>query len=338
MGIVVQEADLDRDLPTIRAAFNANFALEADASRFDWLYFRNPDGPAISWKVVDEASGEIVGSTAVFPRRVRLAGGREIVRAWNCGDFNILPKYRTLGVAIKLRRAARDAVDAGVAPFLYAHPNDRMLQVHLKVGHLTLGHMVRMAKPLRVRGKGALVGGLSKAVLRFYGVDAWTPRTREVAPVPDAPGPEFDELDARLARGSHTALVRDSRYLGWRFGQHPIEPAEILASRARGRLTGYAAFARREDALLVKDWRAESAADLVALFGAVAREARRRDLGATNVVLLDGHPDVPLLRRLGYLPRPGASTAIVYAPEGATARTAVAEPRRWFMTVGDRDI
>ena len=47
-----------------------------------------------------------------------------------------MPRYRAGGAAIALRRAARTAVDQGVRPFLYAHPNERMLQIHIRVGHL----------------------------------------------------------------------------------------------------------------------------------------------------------------------------------------------------------
>ena len=111
----------------------------------------NPHGLATGWKVVDGETGEVVGFTVALPRKVSVFGKRVI--AWNCADFSIDTKFRTLGVAAKLRRAARDAIDAGQHPFLYAHPNEKMLVVHKRVGHTVIGQSHRYARLLNASRK-----------------------------------------------------------------------------------------------------------------------------------------------------------------------------------------
>jgi len=68
------------------------------------------------------------------------------VLCWNCGDFSVDQKYRSLGIALKLRRAAKNAVDKGTVDALYAHPNERMAVIYQRVGHTCIGQMNRFAK------------------------------------------------------------------------------------------------------------------------------------------------------------------------------------------------
>src|SRR5579872_5481225 len=124
----VQEIPANSVGESIIALFNQTRRYKRDATRFDWLYFKNPDGPAVLWTVKESATGELAGFTVALPRRMLVDG---IVRCcWNCADFSIHPNHRSLGPAIKLRRAAKDAINAGQVDFLYAHPNEQMEVIH----------------------------------------------------------------------------------------------------------------------------------------------------------------------------------------------------------------
>ena len=148
MGIVIREADLIKERETILGALNENRKREVGFNRYNWLYLDNPFGQAKAWLAVCDQTGDIAGVTAVFPRLMDVAG--QAVMCWNCGDFSINKKFRTLGAAVKLRSEATKNVNKGVIPFLYAHPNDRMKAVHLRVGHTCLGEMVRYARVLQI--------------------------------------------------------------------------------------------------------------------------------------------------------------------------------------------
>ena len=56
----------------------------------------------------------MAGFTVAIPRRMRVDGSPCV--CWNCADFSVAPKFRVLGVAVKLRRASREGVDAARGP------------------------------------------------------------------------------------------------------------------------------------------------------------------------------------------------------------------------------
>jgi hypothetical protein len=339
MGISVREVDLDRELPLLASVFNANFRIKGDDARFRWLYLNNPDGRATAWFVLDDRTGEVVGCTAVFPRRMRVRGCSRPVVAWNCGDFCIMPRHRTLGAAIELRRAARDAVDRGVSPFLYAHPNDRMLQIHLKVGHRPLGRMLRYARPLRPRTGWRVADALGAGALRVAGFDMWVRSPHEAELMTQgALGDEFSELYDAAASGLGTSLVRDATYLTWRFCENPTTVNEIVVTRLGSRLTGYLVFTMDGPGAVIKDWLAPDVEAWNRLFAACLGELRRRAVQSVSVIALETHRDLPRLRRFGFVRRPGASTAVTYAGSTYPHRSDVTAPESWYMTVGDRDI
>ena len=339
MSITIVEANVETELEKMRATLNANRPRQKTAERFRWLYLDNPDGRARAWLAVDEVSGETAGFTAVFPRRIRPAGTVLPVTAWNCGDFSIHQRYRVGGVAVKLRRAAREGVDRGDSPFLYAHPNERMLPVHMRVGHRALAQMVRYGKVLRANTGMTAIDGLSSAVLRFAGLDLFVGRGREVEVATSWPSPsEVDALDERVRGRLGTALVRDNTYLAWRFHRNPFEAVELLLARRKGELVGYLAFIVKDGHCSVKDWVGESPEDRDALFGFLLAELRRRAVARVSVIALETHPDLPRLRQFGFSRRPDTSTAVVYSADGYPAKAAVLDPAAWYMTVGDRDV
>jgi hypothetical protein len=339
MSIAIVEANIETDLEKMRATLNANRTRQATAERFRWLYLANPDGRARAWLAVDEATGETAGFTAVFPRRVRPAGASAPAIAWNCGDFSIHQKFRAGGVAVKLRRAARDGVDRGDSPFLYAHPNDRMLPVHMRVGHHALAQMVRYGKVLRTSTGMKVMDDLSSGMLRFAGTDVLVRRRGKAELADSWPTPqELDDLDERVRLKIGTALVRDAAYLSWRFRKNPFEPVELLVAHQKGRLSGYLTFVAKDGSCSVKDWLAEAHGDRDALFASLLHELRRRRVARVSVIALETHPDLPRLRQFGFARRPDTSTAVVYAAEGYPARGAVLDPAAWYMTVGDRDV
>jgi len=337
MGITIREADIDREIDLIRTTFNANRAVPAGPARFRWLYFDNPDGRAKAWVALDDRTGEVAGVAAVLPRRVRVARDGSQVIAWNGADFSINRRYRTMGVAVKLRRVACDAVDRGECAFLFAHPNNRMLPVQLRAGCHALGRMVRHAKLLRVRTGGPPVRAVASAGLRLMGTD-WLVRVRHdvewrrglVTPA------DVTDLFVRVADRIGTAIVRDAAYLDWRFRRNPMDRNEMLLMRSDDRVTGYLVVASDHDVAWVRDWLAESPDALDQLFSALIREMRGRGVAAIFVTALETHVDLPRLGRLGFVQRPDFSTAIAYAPSSSSDQGQLLDPVGWYMTLGDR--
>ena len=336
MSLVVREVDLSAEMPKLVEVFNRGFNVVIPQNRFDWLYRRNPDGRSTAWFVLDDRTGEIAGCTAVFPRRVQVRGQKTGTVGWNCGDFCILPRYRAGGAAIMLRRAARDGVEAGASPFLYAHPNDRMLQIHLRVGHQPLGRMVRLARPTKLSGS-AVIGGIGTFALRAARPDRLLPRDACEIRAEALPA-ELDELFERLRCTVGTALVRDVRYLTWRFLECPMQEYRFVISRRGELVTGYLAYSVTSEMLLIKDWLGVDRRAVRTLFGAAVDEACGRGVASASVTLLETHRDARVIRSLGFATRPETSTVITYAPERLPWRGDVMSADAWYMTVGDRDV
>lgn len=341
MAYIVREVDLDTELGSVVELMNANFPDPVSLDRFEWLYLANPAGRGTAWFVVDDRTGRPVGSTVVIPRRVRLPTGQAVC-GWLGGDFSILKAYRTMGIAAKLRRAAKDMIDDGAVPFLFAHPNERMLAVHMNVGHQRLGEMRRYARRLRLRTASRFVNRLSGAALGV--ADAlMLPGTGryEVGWLEGAPGDEFttlfdEAMSGRLAR--RTTVVRDAQYLTWRYSHNPLESTEFMTIRVKGRLAGYLVSSASGDTVTLKDWLVPEPHALKVLFSAYLREMRRRGIASASAITLEDHADLPLLTSLGFRARPGATTAVVYAGREFEEAKSVLTPVQWFMTVGDRDV
>ena len=337
MTLAVREVNLLTEMPRLVEVFNRGFNVTLPQERFDWLYRQNPDGSATSWFVMDERTGDVAGCTAVFPRRIQVRGRKNATVGWNCGDFCILPRYRAGAAAIMLRRAARDSVDAGVTPFLYAHPNDRMLQIHMRVGHHPLGRMVRLARPTWL-AQGGVVGRIGTLALRATRADRWWSVADdydiESQSLPATLNELFDEV--RPAIG--TALVRDLSYLTWRFLECPLQDYRFVLARRGSRLTGYLAFCIANDQLHVKDWLGLDPRAVRTLFSAAVDQAIAANAASASVTLLETHRDRGLIQRLGFIRRPETSTSIPYAAEGLPWRADVMSATAWYMTVGDRDV
>lgn len=348
MSFLVAQADLNEARDEVVAALKDTRKTEIPSARFDWMYYDNPDGPAVLWTIRDGPTGEMAGFTVALPRRVYVAG--EIRRCWNCADFSIHTKFRTLGVAVKLRRAARDGVDAGDAEFLYAHPNARMQVVHERVGHTAVGTMVRYAKLIKSSGflqrrlpaKWPVAVG-SPIIDRALALASRERRHRFTCSVRFVEEPRFDERFDRLSEESSMVRrvvgVRDAAYLNWRYGDNPLHRARAVFAEEGPRLCGYALFTIDQGIAYIKDvFPPNDPAVVRDLVAQLIREARRLSVESISVVMLEGNPVLSILKEFGFSLRVECSKMFAYAPENSPLRPSVLDSREWFMTEGDRDV
>lgn len=352
MGILIREANLikERDvlvntLRSNRPTLPHNYPF---LERYQWLYEKNPYGEAKAWLAIDDTSGEVAGFTVALPREINVLG--EQVYCWNCADFSINKKYRTLGAAIKLRRAAKDGVDSGKMPFLYAHPNDRMLVVHQKVGHLIIGKMVRYAKPLKLNKKAREVFGeniLSKSVsavgnpiLRITSKEFFHKGKYESSTFKDVQfGEEFSDFYEKFRRQYKVSGVRSAEYLNWKYLENPLYEAQTHLIRMNGELIGYIIYSVDNEVAQVREvcYLDRDNADKY-LLASFLSDLRGQAICSASFVLLDSNPFIDTLKYFGFKFRPDVSSSvIVYAPSSSKLAEIVLDGKNWFMTVGDRD-
>jgi hypothetical protein len=345
-GYRVERVDPAPHLERLHGILQATRPAPLSEAWLRWRYLDNPDGPAATW-VLRAPDGELAGFTVCLPRRW-LARGRPL-RAWIGADFSMLPRYRTLGLALRLRRAAREAIDAGEADLLVSFPNEKMATIHRQAGHARLGALTRLARPVaaaaylaravRPRALAATVAPLADLALRALEA---LPRLRSsnltVGPAQRAVFDDrFDALFAAAAPHHGPLGVRDARHLHWRFGAAPGPPHGVLPASRGAALAGYAIFVAQAGLLHLVDALADAPEVYRQLFAALAPEARRHGATAASATLVAGAALVPPLNTLGYRPREERAELYGYLPERLRPDLP-SDAAAWHLTIGDRDL
>ncbi len=349
MGYVVKEADIHKEKDILLSLLVSNREREnyPYEKRHDWLYYQNPYGAATAWIIWDENNNVPAGFTAVYPRKM-LVQGKEYV-CWNCGDFSIEKKYRTLGIALKLRKEAKKNVDEGRIPFLYAHPNNRMRHIHLKAGHVQIAWVKRFALPLKVSNylgerKAArvissvvadpIVRGMLK--FKFKKTGDYEVQNQETMQF----GPEYREICEEVNTGIPVVGLRDETYLTWKFKNHPVVDYQLFNYYENGRLFGYIFFYDFKGTIHVTEFfcrgGASSRRNLLSSFiNYLVNE--NPAAYSISTVIQEYNPFVPILEEAGFKFRDDATSAAIAYSAHPELKEIIHKGENWFLTSGDRD-
>jgi GNAT superfamily N-acetyltransferase len=337
------------DDAALLALGNRAFDLERTPEFFAWKYRANPAGLARIG--VAELDGRPVCMACALPMRMRL-GGRDALGSISV-DIATAPELRGRGLYRRVastlwKRLAEDGFDV-----TYGFTNRLSTGVTLgalgrrEVGPLPL--RLRPLRPLRLAAAalpsalglggdpadpGAGAGPAGEGVERVERFDA-----------------RWDELWRRVEPHVDVAVVRDARFLSWRYSERPDADYEILADLpegSEGPLGGYLIW-RPLDRFGV---RSAFVADLAEdpghpgaarrLLRCAASRARRR--GASLLALLSwpGCPTHSTARRLAPLPVPPTlfpqMNVFSAVGHGDVDTAALADPARWWIGWGDSDV
>jgi hypothetical protein len=353
VGIIIREAALPADksilLDTLlRNRDHGDQALRQ--ARFEWSLTCNPYGQPRAWLAMDESSNQVIGAVSAFPRRVLIHGQPALW--WNGADTSIDQAFRTLGVAMKLRRAVKECVDRGEMRLLYSHPVDNMRLVLEKIGHVVIGRLARHGLVLRFDrfinerlGKNifsAVAAGLVNPLLRItpgnFGAGAGLAIRRQEQ---NRFGEEYDALFERAAKNYAVITERNARFLAWRFLQNPLHPEfHIFRLEAEQRLCGFALVDLKADGgarildYLLEDFTAYSRP----FFAGIIRWLRQNRVSSLSIRSTDLNPILKVLQAFGPVFCDAVNSAIaVHAPADGPDRS-VLEINNWFMTQADRDV
>lgn len=353
MGILIREADLRADRKLLLDTLLRNREHgdnELRQRRFEWSYYQNPFGQPRAWLAIDEASSRTIGMVAAFPRKM-LVQGKQVL-GWNGGDTSIDTEFRTLGVAIKLRRAVQAPVDKGEMTLLYSHPVDRMRAVLEKIGHHTIGTFARHGALLRLDpfiekklGRNLASRGLA-GIANIFPPLQWS--LRSISPPwrlrlqhEKKFGREFDDLFNRVPKRRAVLNVRDAEFLHWRFVQNPlVRDLHVYRCEAEGKLCGYAIIGIENNAARVLDYLVEGEQNMTrTLLVQLIRTVRAQRIPTLAVRGMDASEMVQEARKLGFWfqDRKDAGVA-VYAAKHTPFAEIVHTEKNWFMTQADRDV
>lgn len=351
MTIIIKEANLEKDKDIMISTLNENRKTDTDVKRYEWLYNANPYGKAKAWLAVDDKTGDVAGFTSALPRLMYVFGEEMI--CWNCCDFSINKKYRTIGVAIKLRRAAKECVDNNIVPFFYAHPNDKMKLIHMKVGHKEIGKMVRFAKVLKVDRKVQklvknhiilnCLSSIGNVLLRLTDKKYKHNSHYEFKIYKNSDfrfDDQFDRLFKERADSKSIYGVRSSKYLNWRYIDNPLYSTETAKIKIKDRLAGYVIYLIEDGVAVLKDvFSIENEEVQRNLIGNWIKYLRDREIHSISAIFLNTSKWIKLFENFGFVKRSEETSSVIVYPNSTNKyATQLLNAENWYMTVGDRDV
>jgi hypothetical protein len=207
-----------------------------------WEYESGPDGPALVF--VCEAEGKVVGAHANLPLRIKV-GEQELI-ASSSFDSMVDSDYRGLGAFTSIVRAfQKSAYQRGIC-LSYNFPNKNSHPIHInRLGRTSIEGYVVLRRPIR-----------RKCLLRKRGVQllAWILKTLVQVRLQGAKMVRVDGFDERFDALWEAAkdqvkvgVVRDRRYLDWRFAQKPNVEHTTYVYQENGTIGGYVVLRKRGD-------------------------------------------------------------------------------------------
>jgi hypothetical protein len=317
-------------------------------ARYDWLYRENPHGRALTWLALDPATGEAVGCTSVFPRRVVVEG---IERVGSMGgDCYIEPAVRRRGLATKLHvRSFADMRGRGV-DFMYGPPVPNNLAALLKAGSKVVTNFKRWSRPLTGRGAYEAMLGSSpsdlEARLTGWPIMLFDKITRvETGGLAlqqiDGFGPEFDDMFHRSAASHKIVCVRDRAFLAWRYLSSPARLQTPFAVKRHGELTGFVALEFSSGHASIVDLFCAEDPNLVdAILQLVLDQCVSAGYSGIEISLTSECLTARRLRRFGFIGRDERGFQVAISAQGGQDRQAaiLSCPKAWHFTMADKDM
>jgi len=305
--------------------FRRVFRVERSLAHWRWKFLDNPAGREIL--VAVDRDGRIAGQFASLPNRGWLAGSE--CRFSQLLDHMVDPALHRRGVYAALARAFHERFVARDPRAIYFGFNlDEIHQIEKRLYGMELLHGVCALE--RATGAGADGAAAGGRLVRVERVARFTSA--------------IDPLWERC-RGSHdAAIVRDARYLDWRYADCPDVGYVLVVARRR--------WSRRPLGLAVVrlGWPHEPIAALVdwlvapgepaawrALVHAAVAAARAAGLGVVRAWVAPGSPDEDALAEVGFARVPSPFLASVWN-DGRPERPLADVRSRWRYTMGDTDI
>ncbi len=330
---------------------------ELARARYRKYYESNPAGPPLLFLARDTQSHRFVGTSAIFPVRIRVAD--EVVLGGVSGDFAVDAEHRGFGPAVALQQGLLDGLEERGLSYVYGVPNRFAEVITQRVGYLDLGRLTRFVKIfqmgvvferyMRRRSFARLASGissftadpilsfLSRERLRRQSVSFSVERTEVF-------DDGFTAVWEAAQHQHHVTTERDAISLNWKYERASAGTTTarypIFALFARNEAAGYIVYTTRGNVREVLDIAFLPSRTVVdALLSEFVLDARREAAGAIDVRYF-GPRDIlaQRLRAFGFLPRKHTDGLRVFVRADAPVREDLLAPENWCLFAGAQDI
>ena len=234
-----------------RRSFPQSLLVRCDEPEYHkWKCFDNPVEVGYIWLAED--SDKIVATASMTPKKMKILG-REVLAA-ETGDTFTLPDYQRRGIFTSLvKSTTAEAVKKGIN-FIYGLPNNNSLPGYvnkLHYGQVTsprlcyLGRPLNIKKTLKQKFNSPLLAGVlspplqivSRLIFKFVAIRTGK-SSLSISQVSSFPE-DIEKLWERVSANYDVILVRDKKYLEWRYIVAPNRYLILIARSKDGELSGY---------------------------------------------------------------------------------------------------
>ena len=209
-----------------------------DEAYVDHLYFNNPAGELFGYFAMD--GDTIAGQYIIIPIDLSIEGQR--IKATMSLDTFTNPDYRRQGIFTGLaEKVYAHAAQQGVA-FTMGLPNENSRPGFLsKLAFEEPFSIVQSMRPLALRASSGTAARSILARLPFGMVEAIARHTTRLEfTTTDSPSPQWlQELWMRYENTRHIELMKDARWVTWRYMDNPKFQYRFLTATKDGEPLGY---------------------------------------------------------------------------------------------------
>lgn len=320
------------------------------AARYDWLYVNNPAGSATVCLLRDEASGTIVGSTALLPRNLCTNG--TLLRAGIAADLMVDHRHRSLGPSIILQKGMLGRLAEAGIEVVYAFPNPKSIPMTRRIGYRQVAQRMALVLPLRAEPflrERIPHAGARKTAAVLIDVALYL-RPRLYKPIPTAGchhfvatsfDKSFDDIWSRIRSGYALIGEKTSAFLNWRYRDSPQGDYAVFGLRTGDQQTtdGYVVHSRRDQRMHIADFAWDPARiSLEELLIRFARWSRTNGAEAVSIALAASPDLMHRFCRTGFHLREAIDPLTVFTPDGQPIgiETGTAQGS-WYLVPGDND-
>lgn len=348
MSYLVTKADLDKNKADILALWDRNFSNSLQ-ERYAWIYERNPFGLASCWLVKEMNGGKVVGSTTLFPKRMRVEGQLRV--AGLAGDFAVDRDHRGFGPALSLQRAAVSSCGEFPFDFLYGMPTKQAEPVIRRVGYKVIGHAVRMTKVLKtdnylkrmgLPGPAKIVSKPIDLTMKLLSKENYFKSISDFSlDVITHFDRRFDALWEKVSGNYSVIGERRSDYLNWRFAHCPHNKYSLwgFSRLSTGERLGYLVACVAQRKVHIVDLLVCDLGDVFDVFlSEFIRLQREEVIEAISISYFGNHVLVDKLKGFGFSIRGAEATILAYVPPNSPFSSSLLEKENWYLMPGDNDI
>ena len=341
----------------------------ADKPYLEWRFKKNPEGAFLAaW----ENRSAIIGFQALIPVRVKV-GNEIFLWAWG-GDSMVHPQYRRQGIFVAMARStyeqARGKISAVYGTREVDHPTMHALLNHLeytRAGNIAIfKKYLRPASAVRpfwdIRGRPGFenyrtltVTSLAKYVGRLFELVTTSLSSKLAASTHDFQtnssasakiqelkllvfSEEFDRLWLDVRDSFKIGVVKDSRFLNWRYA-NPAATYTCFKADQGGILVGYAVLSYTSEADLKTAWLADLLASNIDVAAGLLKACLKRAAeDQAHLFTMYGNRQTESFRKsLGIISGWPRTIPLAIRSAGGAPSDTVRDVSNWYLNVVDTE-